>query len=332
MHHPAGHGVKALPQGTKVPPLITDALAGDNDNFFWPGSDALCRARARCQGRWRADLRRGHVRCAARPARRADRGLAVGAGGGRTVAVARLRGKRQARSRGRLAVGDQGGTRCLRPFLRAGQARAVASRAHPRGRGGADRTRVDPRLPRRGRVLALRAADQVTAPDRHAAAPAGRGGALAGRRACRLAGRLGRRMLGGRGGAFREDRGADGLDHAGDPDQDGRLRLPGRGGHGARTAAAAREGALPVLPRRARHGAAGSRDARAARGAGRGPRPARGRAAGRDRAPRLTCTGQQEIPHPAGRCRHEPARCELLHAAAGDAAGGAPAGPPGDSA
>ena len=64
---------------------------------------------------------------------------------------------------------------------RPGRARAVPARAHQGGRRRAHRARGDGGLPRRQRVLAVRAADQVQARGRRAPAPAGRRGALAGR-------------------------------------------------------------------------------------------------------------------------------------------------------
>ncbi len=171
------------------------------------------------------------------------------------------------------------GARRLRAALLPGAARAVPARAHPGGRGGADRARGDERLRARRGVLALRAPDQVAARGRRPAAPARRRGALAGRLAARGAGRVGRRVLGGRGRALAQDRRADRRDHAGDPHPHRRLRLPGRRRLGPRAPAAARPRALPVLARRARHRPAGPGRARPAGGAGRGPRPAARRAA-----------------------------------------------------
>src|SRR5215468_8784348 len=97
-------------------------------------------------------------------------------------------------------------------------------------------------------------------------------------------------MLGDRGRADPQDRGQDRRHHAGDPRQDGGLRLPGRSGTGARRGPAPCPGGVPVLPRRQAHGGPGQgragrgrpprRDPRAAAGLGHGRPGQRHRGAG----------------------------------------------------
>src|SRR5215831_12171017 len=148
------------------------------------------------------------------------------------------------------------------------------SRLAHQGRGrGPHRPGGDERLPRRGRVLAVRAADPVRARRRRQAAPARRRGALAGPGA----GGVGRRMLGRRGRTHPEDRRPHHRDHAGDPVPHRGLWLLRRRRGGARPAAQAHPRALPVLPRRAGHGAALPRGTRPAlrQDRGQGPPPRR---------------------------------------------------------
>ncbi len=95
----------------------------------------------------------------------------------------------------------------------------------------------------------------------------------------RGAGRVGRRVLGGRGRAVAEDRRADRRDHAGDPRPHRGLRLPGRRG---RRFPAARRGtpARSTCARPPRSApCCAPATPRATRRAGRGPRPPAGRAA-----------------------------------------------------
>src|SRR6266545_3220512 len=103
-------------------------------------------------------------------------------------------------------------------------------------------------------------------------------------------------MLGGRGRADTEDRRADRDDHARAAEPHWRLRLPGRRRAGARQAAAARAGTLPVLRRRPPD-----------RDQGQG-RPRRGRGQDRDQD---AATGRGDgpgRPAPAGQFRHRPAQ------------------------
>src|SRR6266536_4036032 len=103
-------------------------------------------------------------------------------------------------------------------------------------------------------------------------------------------------MLGGRGRADTEDRRADRDDPARAAEPHWRLRLPGRRRAGARQAAAARAGTLPVLRRRPPD-----------RDQGQG-RPRRGRGQDRDQD---AATGRGDgpgRPAPAGQFRHRPAQ------------------------